>query len=224
MHEPDGMTPQADPPVRRRVLVDPERLAGWLGRFADRHGSLRFAVADGVITVAADDGAHAWLQPTWEPIDSTFACDPESVVAYYACARRVGALIVRRSAHAVGVFEGTELLAGRHDSHYVQGRTKKGGWSQQRYARRRENQADYAFGKAARDVATILLPETGRLDALIAGGESRAVHTVLAGAEFDGLRALLWRPVFSVPDPNQTILRGFAATFRKVPIDLDEAA
>jgi len=207
-----------------RVLVDPERLPGWLSRFAERHGALRFTLAaDAIIAVAPDD-ALARLLVTWEPIDPTTILDAAAIAAYYARDRRVGALIVRRSAHAVGVFDGASLVAGRHDSHYVQGRTKKGGWSQQRYARRRENQADRAFAEAADDVATILLPEAGRLDALVAGGDSRAVRAVLADDAFTELRGLLRRPTFAVPDPNQTVLRGFATTFRKVPIDVDDPA
>ena len=218
----DAMTPTATP--RRRVLVDPERLPGWFDRFAARHGLLRFALDDGQIAIDASDAAHAWLDPIWEPISPDAARDPAAVAEYYARDRRVGALIVHRSAHAVGIFDGTSLVTGRHDSHYVQGRTKKGGWSQQRYARRRDNQAGRAMDEAADDVTAILLPEAGRLDALVAGGDSRAVRAVLAEPAFAGLRALLARPVIAVPDPNQTVLRAFATTFRKVPIELDEAA
>ena len=76
--------------------------------------------------------------------------------------RRVGVLLVRRAGFAVGVFEGATLVASKVDSTYVQGTTKAGGWSQQRYARRRANQASAAFAEAA-DVAVRVL--TGPLDA-----------------------------------------------------------
>ena len=206
-------------PVLRRIGVAPERLARWLGDFADRHGTPRRADAEGRVLLAAPDGAHAWLHLVWGPAPGT---DTAELVEYYARERRVGALIVRRKAHAVGLFEGTRLLAERHDSHYVQGRTKAGGWSQQRYARRRQNQADKAFGAAMADVERVLAPEADGLDALVTGGDAHAVSTVLA--DFERLRALVQRPTIATPDPNHSVLLGFAKTFRAAPIDLDAVA
>ena len=63
--------------------------------------------------------------------------------------RTVGAVIARRGAFAVGVFDGHRLLRSKVDTTYVQGRTAAGGWSQQRYARRRSNQANKAVKSAA---------------------------------------------------------------------------
>ena len=67
-------------------------------------------------------------------------------------------MLVRRGGHAVGVFRGAELLASKVDSSYVQGTTKAGGWSQQRYARRRANQSRAAFADAATTAVRVLLP------------------------------------------------------------------
>ena len=208
-----------DIPALRRVGVAPERLARWLADFADRHGTPRRAATEDHVLLTAPDGAHAWLHLIWGPVPGT---DDAELVEHYARERRVGAVIVRRKAHAVGVFDGTRLVAERHDAHYVQGRTKAGGWSQQRYARRRQNQADKAFGAAMADVEDVLAPELGGLDALVTGGDTHAVATVLAG--FEELRTLVRRPTIATPDPNHTVLLGFAKTFRAVPIDLDAAA
>ena len=40
----------------------------------------------------------------------------------------------------------------------MQGTTRAGGWSQKRFARRRENQAHAAFADAADTAARVLLP------------------------------------------------------------------
>lgn len=64
----------------------------------------------------------------------------------------------------------------------MQGRTKAGGWSQQRYARRRENQAERAYAKAADAARTVLLPVVDELDGVILGGDARALREVLDDA------------------------------------------
>ncbi|MFZ0530135.1 MAG: Vms1/Ankzf1 family peptidyl-tRNA hydrolase, partial [Propionicimonas sp.] len=105
----------------RTVSVAPARLAGWLAGFAERHGPLACEPTDDRLTITAADGAVARLRLAWGPLP---AGDPlTGVVEAFVRPRRVGALLVRRKAHAVGVFEGDRLVSGRHGSHYVQGRT-----------------------------------------------------------------------------------------------------
>ncbi|MDQ7991161.1 MAG: acVLRF1 family peptidyl-tRNA hydrolase [Propionicimonas sp.] len=210
----------------RTVRVDPARLAGWLERFAGRHGPVEaHATADRVRCVAPD-GAVAELLLRWGPLPGTG--DPlAAAVAYATRERTVGVLLVRRKAHAAGVFLGSGLVEGRHDSHYVQGRTKAGGWSQQRYARRRSNQAGRAFDEAAEDAARILVPRLAELEALVTGGDGAAVRGVLASPGLEGLRALAEagrHPVYPVADPNRSVLVAFPAQFRAVPIELNDLA
>jgi hypothetical protein len=208
------------------VSVAPERLAGWLDGFAERHGRPSLELSAGAAVLESPDGARARIPLPWGPLEP--AADPlPALVDAFRRRRVVGGLIVRRKAHAVGVFDGEELVAGRRGSHYVQGRTKAGGWSQQRYARRRANQADRSFEAAAGDVATILLPEVGRLEALVAGGDRSAVTAVLAFPGLEQLAELHARSplgVLAVPDPNAGVLSGFGALFRKVRIELNELA
>jgi hypothetical protein len=201
-------------------------LQGWLERFAARHGDLRTTSSGDDLLCEAPDGASARLWLPWGPLpepDDALA----AVVAYHLTERTVGALLVRRRAHAVGVFRGTELLQARRDHHYVQSRTKAGGWSQQRYARRRSNQAAHAFGEAADDAATILLPRLDELEALVCGGDRAAVRTVLETHGLEPLRDLAARtphPVLPVADPNAGVLAAFAAQFRSVRIGLNDLA
>src|SRR5262245_53744623 len=125
----------------RRVEVAPERLAGWVDRFATRHGEISSRPADGGLHVTATDGAFATLTAPW-PYDGGSV---EQLVAAVQPPRTVGLLLVRRGGFAVGVAEGARLLASKVGTRYVQGKTKAGGWSQQRYARRRDAQAHSAF-------------------------------------------------------------------------------
>ena len=216
------MTPQ---PGTRTVGVAPERLAGWLAGFAQRHGTPVVDVAPERVILRAPDGAEAAFPLAWGPLPDG---DPLTMlVAEAVRERRVGAVIARRKAHAVGIFEGSRLVTGRHGHHYVQGRTKAGGWSQQRYARRRANQAEKSFDGAADDVAEVLLPALDSLEALVLGGDRAAVAAVLAHPELAPLgasRLIHGTVVFGVPDPNAGVLAGFGAVFRKVVVELNQLA
>ena len=55
-----------------------------------------------------------------------------------------GVLLVRKGGFAVARLAGSEVVASKVGQRHVQGRTKAGGQSQQRFARRRENQARVA--------------------------------------------------------------------------------
>jgi hypothetical protein len=130
-------------------------------------------------------------------------------------------LLVRRRARATGVFDGDELIASKVDTSYVQATTKAGGWSQQRYARRRANQAAAAFAEAADAAARVLLPHLPRLDALVCGGDRAAVDAVLSDPRLSALAALRTEPWLAVPDPRMRVLQATLAQFRAIRIWLD---
>ncbi len=179
------------------------------------------------LTLHAPDGAEAAFPLAWGPLPDG---DPlAALVAEATRERRVGAVIARRKAHAVGIFEGARLVTGRHGHHYVQGRTKAGGWSQQRYARRRANQA----GEVVRRVppptcAEVLLPVVGTLEALVLGGDRAAVAAVLAHPDLAPLAdARLRHQDGGVRRPGserRRAGRASATVFRKVSIELNQLA
>jgi len=136
--------------------------------------------------------------------------------------RWIGVLLVRRGGYGVGVFEGERLVSSKVGSRHVQGTTKAGGWSQQRYARRRENQAREAFGAAADAAERILLPELDNLVALFRGGDRRAVDTVLSDPRLAGLAPLARDPFLAVPDPRQRVLEQAGADALVVRIEIAE--
>jgi hypothetical protein len=135
--------------------------------------------------------------------------------------RTVGVLLVRLGGHAAGVFVGPRLVASKVGSRYVQGRTAAGGWSQQRFARRRAGQAAVAHAAAADDAAGVLLAH--ELDGLVLGGDRTAVDAVLADRRLDHLRARVTGRLLAVPDPRLKVLQEVA--FRDVRIRVtDERA
>jgi hypothetical protein len=102
----------------------------------------------------------------------------------------------------------------------VQGTTKAGGWSQQRYARRRDNQAREAFAAATEVAVRILAP--AKLDVLVCGGDRRAVDTVLGDPRLQELAVLVRPPFLGVPDPKQKVLEQAGADARAIRIEVDQ--
>ena len=206
------------------MRVAPERLRGWLTRFSASHGAVTSTVTAAQVVVSATDGAVARLGLTWGPLAADG--DPlDALIVQATAAHRFGVLLVRKGAHAVALFDSTTMVCHRRGTHYVQGRTKAGGWSQPRYARRRQNQAERSYAKAAEDAAAVLLGRAG-IEALFTGGDGAGIAAVLATPSLAPLGQLP-RPeprVLPVADPTVAVLREFGERVRSVPIILNEAA
>lgn len=201
--------------MTRTVDVAPERLDRWLTGFGERHGEVRYDVTPAAVTLAAEDGETAVVTVPFEPLAEL---SREGLVAHVLQPRRLGVLLVRRGGYGAGVFAGGKLLDSKVGSRHVQGTTKAGGWSQQRYARRRDNQAREAFA-AATEVAVRILA-AARLDVLVCGGDRRAVDTVLHDPRLKEVAALVRPPFLGVPDPKQRVLEQAAIDARAVRIEL----
>ncbi|MER5336262.1 acVLRF1 family peptidyl-tRNA hydrolase [Micromonospora sp. NPDC002717] len=199
----------------RWVEVAPGRVARWVEGFADRHGAPTTTVQPHGLLLAAPDGATAELH---NPPGAPATPDVPGFVAAAATPRRIGLLLVRKGAVAVGVAAGEELTVSKVDTRYVQGRTAAGGWSQQRFARRRDNQAKAALGDATELAVRLLLPEASSLSALVCGGDRRAVDTVLADRRLAPLAALRAERLLDVPEPRHAVLVGAIAAARAVRI------
>jgi hypothetical protein len=101
----------------------------------------------------------------------------------------------------------------------VQGRTKAGGQSQQRFARRRDNQARQAYEAAAEHAARIL---TGRVSALVCGGDRSAVEAVLTDSRLAHLADVRVDPWLAVPDPRRGILERAVVDGASVAVTLTD--
>jgi hypothetical protein len=197
------------------VDVAPERLPRWLENFAARHGAYD---EEGLIVTAAD-GASAEMRP---PPGAVAVSTVAELIEEAGRPRRLGLLLARKGAVAVGIADGAELIASKVDTHYVQGRTAAGGWSQQRFARRRDNQARAAAADGAGIAGRILLPEVRTIAALVAGGDRSAVEAILAAPQLAPVAALRSGRLLDVPEPRHAVLVSAVAAARAVPILVHE--
>ena len=199
---------------KRVIEVDPERLDRWLAGFSARHGpfdAIREDTADGVVLRArAADGASVEAEP--------FAHDP------------LGIVLVRRGGYAAGLALAGTLTATKVGSRHVQSRTAAGGWSQQRFARRRGKQADELVDAVVRHARRILLgdDESPRQDA-------KGLPTGWSWAATGHSRARCWRHLrcarcaacrcarlYDLPDPKRDVLETALRRGRAYRVTLTE--
>jgi hypothetical protein len=206
-----------------QVRVPPARLARWVQNFGERHDGAILAVASGALTGVAGDGSTFAARL---PFDTSYD-GPAEVGAFVAAASppgEWGVLLVRKGGFAVARLAGERLVESKVGQRHVQGRTKAGGQSQQRFARRREGQVRVALGAAADNVVRILVPEAARLDAVVLGGDRTAVDEVLTDRRLEPLLPLVTGRLLDVPDPRRTVLEGTPDLFRAVRIRLLDPA
>lgn len=212
--------------------VSAERFPGWISSFARRHGEsapLGVDPAGGPVTFTAADGSVAECHP---PFGESFAWPPENIGPEQAAAaiaahaqlpRTVGVLLVRLGGYAAGVFAGypPELADAKVGSRLVHGRSAAGGWSQHRFARRREKQASEAL-EAAAGTALAVFGRGPRLDAVVLGGDKRAVAELRDDPRLAPYLALATERFLTVPDPKRAVLEGTPKLFTAVRIRITE--
>ena len=187
--------------MSRRLEIAPERIARWLDGFAERHDGARLTEEGAVVRAEAGDGAVA--------VCASFPHDPLALV------------LVRRGGYAVGLASEGRLTPHKCGARYVQPRTAAGGWSQQRFARRRGNQADELVRGVA-EHAVRILPVTAGAEGLVVGGDRALVRDVLTDPRLAHLAHLPRRELYDIPDPKLRVLQDAVGRGRAVWVDLDE--
>ena len=206
--------------------VDPARLPAWLNGFAVRHDGYRVTGVGEVLHLLAGDGSTLELHaPPGAAVGAgTDVAGPpawaglEEFVVEAQRDRRIGLLLARQASVAVGIVDGATLTSSKVDTSYVQSRTAAGGWSQQRYARRRENQAKAAAQSAADVSVQWLLPQADSLAALVTGGDRRTVEAILADPRLATLRDRLAQRFLAVGEPRRATLEQAIGPARAVRI------
>ena len=211
----------------RWLDVAPARLPGWLASFGERHGGLAGAPAPGgpgCVTFQAADGAVAQCHAPFPPLPPG-AFSAAAIAAHASADRLVGVLLVRLGGYAAGVFGPRQaLLASKVGSRLVHGRSAAGGQSQQRFARRREKQSREALGAAASTAAAVFAPWDGRLDAVVLGGDRRAIAGLAGDPRLRPYFDLAVERFLTVPDPRLAVLKGTPRQFCAIRIRLAEPA
>jgi hypothetical protein len=206
----------------RWVEVAPARLSRWLSGFAERHGAVTTEVSPSSVVVSAADGAVATVSVPFPPLVVDPADPYGGLVTHVLRPRVLGILLVRRGGYAAGVVRDGRLVSSKVGSRHVQGRTAAGGWSQQRFARRREGQTREAAGAAADTAFRILVTEAPTLDAVVTGGDRAMVRAVLEDARLKVLELLVQDRFLNVPDPKRAVLETAVSSALSVPIHLSD--
>lgn len=235
----------------RRVEVSPERLPGWIERFAASHGEVTWSVASdtgpgqqkavrpadrpartAVWFGQATDGSWARLEG-WGDADPSAPnpLAPTGGDPWWAPPGPLLLLLVRRGGYAAAVATPDgELVRHKVGTRRVQGRTAAGGWSQQRFARRRANQADELVGAAVGHAARILGEGEDALGtsvaALVVGGDPRLVDqalTDLATGPSARLHGIPRRELRDLADPRRAVLDDAVRRVRAVRIEVSNA-
>ena len=182
------------------MSIPASRVVRWVENFATRHGPTTYAVRDGALSGTAEDGSAFTARL---PFGATYAGagDASAFAAAVAAPAAWGVLLVRKGGFAIARLGGDRLVEHKIGQRHVQGRTKAGGQSQQRFARRRDNQARQAY-EAAADHAARILGEGTPL--LVTGGDHAAVQEVLADPRLR--RVDVVPPWLPVPDPRRGVL------------------
>ena len=223
--------------------VPPERLVSWIVTFAHRHGGAATVTLEQTglsVTFTAADGATAECHPPFPPLrtdrpadaepaaDAVCAADEvraaaERLAAHAATNRTVGVLLVRLGGYAAGVFAGSppRLVSSKTGSRLVHGRSAAGGWSQHRFARRRENQAAKALHAAA-DAAAEVFGQygPGGLDAVVLGGDKRSAAGLRSDVRLAPYLGRATTRFLTVPDPRLAVLRDIPRAFQAIRIRL----
>ncbi|MDQ6714577.1 MAG: hypothetical protein M3Z83_00490 [Actinomycetota bacterium] len=195
----------------RLIEVAPERLDRWLSGFGERHDGVRVE-SDGDVVVSASGGDGSVARFSYFPHDP------------------LGVVLVRRGGYAVALAAGGAVSASKVGTRHVQSRTAAGGWSQHRFARRRDNQADALVEAVVGHAVRVLLggdesPRTGAPgipQGMVVGGDKALVAQVLEAPGLRALRGLSRRELYDLPDPRRAVLEDALRRGRAVRVELTE--
>jgi hypothetical protein len=184
--------------------------------FDARHGASTLAVVDGSLQGRSADGSHFTARLPF----ATSYDGPAEPGAFAAAAEppaQWGVLLVRKGGFAVARLQGGSMVEHKIGQRHVQGRTKAGGQSQQRFARRRDNQARQAYEAAAEHAARILVG----VATVVTGGDHAAVDAVLTDSRLASLTVV--GPWLAVPDPRRAVLDQAVADAGAVQVEVTNA-
>jgi hypothetical protein len=194
----------------RAVEVPPDRLEGWFDRFAGRNDGVRTTVfRPDEVVVTGGNGTTATVNVPFGPLKTVGSFGGlmiEPLLRHVLRSRRIGLLLVRLGGHSVGMARDGRVLVSRTDRHQVHGRSAAGGWSQKRFARRREGQARDALRAAADDAVEILVPRLSEMDALVLGGDRMALDELREDRRLAPLFAVADTRILDIPEPRRTVL------------------
>ncbi len=191
--------------------MPPARFGRWVDNFAARHGGVRLGGEGELRGVAPDGSTFTARLPFGASYDGP--ADATALAEAAVPPRAWGLLLVRKGGFAAARLAGPDLVEHKIGRRHVQGRTKAGGQSQQRFARRRDNQARAAYDAATEHAVRIL-----RAGPLVTGGDHAAVEAVLADPRLRRLTVV--EPWLPVPDPRRQVLDRALVDAQAIRVDV----
>jgi hypothetical protein len=199
-----------------QVLLPPPRWERWVDNFTASHGTTELSVADGGLRGTAEDGSHFEAHLPFS-LSYDGPAEAAAFAAQAVAPAQWGVLLVRKGGFGIARLRGTEMVEHKIGQRHVQGRTKAGGQSQQRFARRRDNQARQAYEAAADHAARIL---TGTA-LVVTGGDHAAVDAVLTDRRLAHVAVV--GPWLAVADPRRAVLDRSIADAQSLQVEVSNA-
>jgi len=132
---------------------------------------------------------------------------------------RTAVILIRRGGFAAAIVEGDAVIASDVGKRHVQGRTAAGGWSQQRFARRRDKQVHELLDAAVGYVVRTVLPALPVVY-LATGGDRPLIEAALEDPRLRPLRTVARGPHLDVPDPRRDVVNSLPERLATVSIEL----
>lgn len=214
------------------VFVPGERFVRFVRNYEASHGPATFACLGQTLTAISPDGATfaAELPFSEHEGDDTAAeseilldlnNDPASqFLSHLTIPQTWGILVARKGGFAAVQLAGTKIVSRHIGRRHVQGRSAAGGQSQQRFARRRRNQARASHKAAADHAADVLGHQilTGQAS-LVVGGDKDAIRAILADPRMQQLRIV--GPFLGAAQPRRALLEQAIAQSQALTVTID---
>lgn len=221
-----AVTPPTSPSAASRTVAVPAaRLATWVGGFVARHGDAQARRSAAGWVLEGADGARAVLRAPFGPTavpasrsggeSATEDASPlgvwpaaaldalvAGIVAEVSAPPPCAVLVVRRGGYLAAVVRDGQVVVSKLGRRHVQGRTAAGGWSQQRFARRRGKQTDELVDAAVETAVRVLGPHLP-LAGLATGGDRPLVAAVLGEPRLHALHEATVTASLSVGTPDR---------------------
>ncbi len=119
----------------------------------------------------------------------------------------IATVLVRLGRLAVGVWRGERLLSSETSTGLIHGRHRKGGSSQRRFERHRQQQSHDFFDRACGHARDVLESHLADLDYLVYGGGRDTIRSLRRQCPFLSRLALPeLPPLLAIPDPRRSVL------------------
>lgn len=119
----------------------------------------------------------------------------------------IAAVLVRLGRFAVGVWRGEKLLSSKTSTGLVHGRHRKGGSSQRRFERHRQQQSHDFLDRACGHARDQMEPHLAELDYLVYGGARETIRSLRRQCPFlSRLAVPELPPLLAIPDPRRSVL------------------